>query len=69
MQDHVVACTGGSVPSGTVTAITAAGFSRAMQDRVLGHVMLAQAMVPLLKEGPASSYTVITGRLGGFQFC
>lgn len=62
--DHVVACTGGMVPMGALTTVTAAGFSQAMHDRVLGQILLAQALVPLLRDEAGSSYTVITGRLG-----
>lgn len=65
LQDHVVACTGGMVPMGALTTVTAAGFSQAMHDRVLGQILLAQALVPLLRDEAGSSYTVITGRLGG----
>lgn len=62
--DHVVACTGGMVPMGCLTAITPQAFSQAMHDRVLGQITLAQALAPLLREAPGSSYSVITGRLG-----
>lgn len=62
--DHIVACTGGMVPMGNLTTITPAAFIQAMHDRVLGQIVLAQALVPLLKEAPTSCYLVITGRLG-----
>ncbi|KAL4434627.1 hypothetical protein ABPG77_002750 [Micractinium sp. CCAP 211/92] len=62
--DHVVACTGGMVPMGALSTITREGFETATHDRVLGQLYLAQALTPLLREDAASSYTVITGRLG-----
>lgn len=39
-------------------------WSASSPQRVLGQVVLAQALLPLLREDPGSSYTVITGRLG-----
>lgn len=62
--DHVVACTGGMVQMGLISQVTTEGFNQAMHDRVLGQICLAQALAPLLKPEPSSSYTVITGRLG-----
>jgi hypothetical protein len=55
------------VPMGCLTAITPQAFSQAMHDRVLGQITLAQALAPLLRGASGSSYTVITGRLGGTE--
>ena len=35
--------------------------------QVLGQIALAQALAPLLKPEPSSSYTVVTGRLGALH--
>lgn len=49
---------------GVLSSVTPEAFNLAMHDRVLGQIVLAQALVPLLKEEAGASYLVITGRLG-----
>jgi NAD(P)-dependent dehydrogenase (short-subunit alcohol dehydrogenase family) len=50
--------------AGVLTSIEPDDFMRNMNDRVLSHIVLASAMVPLLRQEPGGSYTIVTGRLG-----
>ena len=63
-QDHCVACVGGMVAMGHLSEVQREGFEAAMRDRVYAQIVLAQALAPLLRASPTSSYTIITGRLG-----
>jgi NAD(P)-dependent dehydrogenase (short-subunit alcohol dehydrogenase family) len=49
---------------GNVVDITAGKLQEAVQTKVAGHVLLAQVLVPLLRQAPSSSFTLITGLLG-----
>lgn len=64
---HVVSApspAGGMAAPGNVADITVASLAEAVQTKVAGHVLLAQALVPLMRQAPSSSFTLITGLLG-----
>jgi len=64
--DHVVAIGGGFAPSGTVSQITDSNFKEAIDVKALGVINAIQALIPLLKDVPTSTFTVITGLIGEF---
>lgn len=49
---------------GSLTEATPESVYTAVGARVVPHLWLAKALVPLLAERPSSSYTVVTGALG-----
>lgn len=51
-------------PPGNVADITPALVQEAVTTKVVGHVLLAQALLPLMRQQATSSWTVITGMLG-----
>ena len=55
---------GGMAPPGNVADITPALVQEAVTTKVVGHVLLAQALLPLMRQQATSSWTVITGMLG-----
>lgn len=62
-QDHVVACTGGMVAMGPLTAVTAQGFNQAMHDVRAG---VAAAKTPLFGGiFRASVWTICCGQRAG----
>lgn len=61
--DHVVSSFGGGVKMGPVSSLSSADLHDAI-DRAVPHLVLAQALLPLMKQESASSYTIVTGLLG-----
>lgn len=61
--DHVVSSFGGDWTKGPASVLTPADLHKAL-DRATPHLMLAQALLPVMKQAPSSSYTIITGMLG-----
>jgi hypothetical protein len=53
---------------GNVSTISLEQFYNAMELKVVAQLKFAQALLPLLKDTSASSYTIVTGLLGEICF-
>eukprot|EP00887_Chlorella_sp_A99_P002874 scaffold6.g2874.t1 len=62
--DHVVSSAGGVATPGALTDATPEGLQQVLDVKIAPHIYLAKALVPLLRDAPTTSYTVITGMLG-----
>ena len=62
--DHIVSCFGGGFPSGPCSSLAPEDVLQVVGDRATPHLLLAQALFPLLSNSPRSSFTFITGMLG-----
>ena len=54
----------GTAPPGDLKDVTPEALQTAVGDKVAGHLWLTQTLVPLLRDDPKSSWTVVTGLLG-----
>jgi NADP-dependent 3-hydroxy acid dehydrogenase YdfG len=61
--DVVVSCVGGGFAKGRLSELTPQDVHDAL-GRALPHMLLAQALAPLLREAPSSCYVFVTGMLG-----